>query len=137
MLFDLIESRLSPLQWPIYDSDATGAQTDYYILVIGAATTRTTQEDLASGGCESAVIIRIVGVSPQQARRMLLKTRSLLRGFQDVSEEGTAVFVWDGCPRPVQVERVQRSDSTASNLCFIDDEYTVYLSFDGKKEQET
>ena len=126
-MIDAIRVALSDLDGlRVYDSDATEAVEPYYVLVVAPSVSRSDNDSLAAGGAVD-LIVRAVGVTPAHARTILAATRDRLRNLATVSNSVRWSFQWDGCPRPVQVERVVRSGATDTNVAWLDDEYTVFV----------
>ena len=125
-MIEVIETALADLDIRLYDSDATEAVEDYYVLLVAPSVGRGFQDTLAGGGAIN-LIVRAVGIDPGHARLILAETRKRLRGLHAQQGGTRFAFHWDGCPRPVQVERIVRSDGTDTNMCWLDDEYTVFM----------
>lgn len=127
MIIEAVKKILAPLNIEIFDSDATGAKTNGYILVLGATPSRGEEESLTTESGQSGIIVRAVGVDARHARTVLLKTRELLFGKMVQLPQAWVSFQFDGCPRPAQIDRILPETTTNTNRVFIDDEYTVYI----------
>lgn len=123
-MIELIERLLDKV--PVYDSDATGTKSYPYLLILSTFQDRGQESEYGCGDSEAAVTVRAVGVSPEQARKVLLYSRSHLAGLNlnDGGVNWQARF--DGCPRPVQVDRAVTIEDSDSHPVFIDDEYSFY-----------
>ena len=123
-MIELIERLLPKL--PVYDSDATGAKSYPYLLILSTFQDQGRESDYGCGDSESAVIVRAVGVTPEQARKALMYARSQLAGLNTSDGRVNWQARFDGCPRPAQVDRVVTVEDSNSHPVFIDDEYTFY-----------
>lgn len=123
-MITVIRQALSELGVAVFDSDATDTTTDHYLLLLFPSLTRSSEDPVGPCGGQVDLIVRAVGVTPAHSRAILEAARAKLRGLHT---NGWA-FHWDGCPRPVQIERNVRIAGTNTNLAFLDDEYTVFAN---------
>ncbi|WP_461004716.1 hypothetical protein [Trueperella pyogenes] len=110
----------------IFDSDATGAATYPYVLVLSTTNDRGREAVISGEGVADRVIVRVVGVQAEQARRLLLWVRKQL-GSLNLTRDGVNLQMrFAGSPRPPQVDRTIMLENSNTNPVFIDDEYEAY-----------
>ncbi len=122
---EIITALKESLPFPVWDTDATGAdRSKPYVVVLGSDGRLASETTFCGGDGEDSLRIRHVGTSRPQVRELMKRTRAALHGKRfagerivDVRRDGNTDFIYD----PDLLV-----PGSSRHLIFADDEYTIF-----------
>ena len=124
---DEIIAALEGLGWPVWDTDATGADLKKpYILLLSSDGRPAAETVLCGGGTADDLRVRHVATRPDAVRIMMRRTRTVLQGKRFLSGDSVIDSHFDGTTS-IQFDPDVTIPEKGTHPFFADEEYTLFV----------